>query len=165
MITRRDFLNGVALAVGGTLSASSRAQSAADRYPPALGGMRGSTDASYGAAHALRDGRRFDISHLPSEGDVDVLVVGAGISGLAAAYFARQRDARARILVLDNHDDFGGHARRCEMRVGDRLLVSYGGSESIQSPGALWSDTALGLLRDLGVDLTRFDSAFHHTFE
>lgn len=166
-ITRRDFLNGAALTIGAALSASSRAQSragsGASTYPPALGGLRGSTDASALAAHALRDGRRFDITRLPSEGEVDVLVVGAGISGLAAAYFARAGDARARILILDNHDDFGGHARRCEMRVGDRLLVSYGGSESMQSPGELWSETALGLLRDLGVDLQRFESAFHRT--
>ena len=49
------------------------------------------------------------------------------------------------------------------MRVDDRLLVSYGGSESIQSPGELWSESALGLLRDLGIDLRRFDTAFHRT--
>jgi spermidine dehydrogenase len=162
-ITRRDFLNGVALAIGGTLSASSRPQSGATAYPPGMIGMRGSTDASYAAAHALRDGRRFDVSVLPSDGDVDVLIVGAGISGLAAAHFARQRYARGRILILDNHDDFGGHARRCEMRVDNRLLVSYGGSESIQSPGELWSESAMGLLRDLGVDLKRFETAFHRT--
>ena len=163
MITRRDFMNGVAIAMGGALALPTRAQLDARSYPPALLGLRGSTDPSAIAAHALRDGTRFDISGLPIEGEVDVLVVGAGISGLAAAYFARQRDPRARILILDNHDDFGGHARRCEMRVDDRLLVSYGGSESIQSPGELWSKTALGLLRDLGVDLRKFDSAFHRT--
>jgi spermidine dehydrogenase len=161
-ITRRDFLNGVALTVGAALSPTLRAQ-AERRYPPEWLGLRGSTDESAVAAHALRDGRRFDISRLPVEGEVDALVVGAGISGLAAAYFIRQRDFKARILILDNHDDFGGHARRCEMRVGGRLLLSYGGSESIQSPSALWSETALGLLRDLGVDLQRFETAFHRT--
>lgn len=162
-ITRRDFLNGVALAIGSATTGASLAQSSRSGYPPALNGMRGSTDASYTTAHALRDGRRFDVGTLPSEGEVDVLIVGAGISGLAAAYFVRQRDPRARVLVLDNHDDFGGHARRCEMRVGDRLLVSYGGSESIQSPGELWSETALGLLHDLGIELKRFETAFHRT--
>ncbi|HEY8539984.1 MAG TPA: NAD(P)-binding protein [Steroidobacteraceae bacterium] len=162
-ITRRDFLNGVALAIGATLSPAARAQTDPRRYPPERLGMRGSTDESAIAAHALRDGHRFDVSRLPVEGDVDVLVVGAGISGLAAAYFVRQRDPKARILILDNHDDFGGHARRCEMRVDGKLLISYGGSESIQSPRELWSETALALLRDLGVDLERFETAFHRT--
>src|SRR5690606_2721787 len=63
----------------------------------------------------------------------------------------------------DNHDDFGGHARRCEMKVDGRLLLSYGGSESIQSPGELWSEAALSLLRELGVDVKRFETAFHRT--
>ncbi len=161
-ITRRDFLNGVALAIGGTLGPAARGQTAS-HYPPEQTGLRGSTDAAAAVAHALRDGRRFDMSRLPSEGEVGVLVVGAGISGLAAAFFARQRDPQARILILDNHDDFGGHARRCEMRVDERLLLSYGGSESMQSPGALWSDTALALLGDLGIDLQRFETAFHRT--
>jgi spermidine dehydrogenase len=126
--------------------------------------LRGSTDASYAAAHAIRDGQRFAIDRLPLEGDVDLIVVGAGISGLAAAYFFRQRHPAARVLILDNHDDFGGHARRCELTVDEQLLLSYGGSESIQSPQKLWSEQALGLLNDLGVDLQRFESAFNRTF-
>ncbi len=162
-ITRRDFLNGVALTIGGGLTPRTWAHAAARTYPPALTGLRGSTDNSYAVAHALRDGRRFDLGKVPIEGEVDLAIVGAGVSGLAAAHFARKRSSTSRILILDNHDDFGGHARRCEMRVGHRLLLSYGGSESIQSPGALWSETALGLLRELRVDLRRFDTAFHRT--
>lgn len=132
-------------------------------YPPSLKGMRGSTDASYEVAHALRDGRRYAFSGLPIEGEADLIVIGAGISGLAAAYFYRKASPRSHILVLDNHDDFGGHARRCEMRVDGRLLITYGGSESIQSPDHLWSDRASGLLRELGVETKRFESVFHHT--
>ncbi len=163
MITRRDFLNGVAVGVGAALVPSwSRAQGR-ETYPPSLSGMRGSTDASYAVAHALRDGQRFDVAALPIEADVDLVVVGAGISGLAAAHFFRERHPQARILILDNHDDFGGHARRCEMHVDGRLLVSYGGSESIQSPHELWSERALALLKDLGIDLERFESAFQRT--
>jgi spermidine dehydrogenase len=46
----------------------------------------------------------------------DLIVVGGGISGLAAAYFYRKTAGpRVRILVLDNHDDFGGHAKRNEL--------------------------------------------------
>jgi spermidine dehydrogenase len=163
VITRRDFLNGVAVSVGAALVPSwSRAQERA-AYPPSLIGMRGSTDASYAVAHALRDGQQFDIGALPVAADVDLVVVGAGISGLAAAYFFRERDPQARILVLDNHDDFGGHARRCEMHVDGRLLVSYGGSESIQSPRELWSERALALLQDLHIDLARFERAFQRS--
>jgi spermidine dehydrogenase len=154
-------LNGIALGVGATLfRGHACAADIASGYPPAVTGMRGSTDASYADAHALRDGRRFAIEALPEEGSVDLLVVGAGISGLAAAYYFRKKHPSARILILDNHDDFGGHARRCELRVDDRLLVTYGGSEAIQSPASLWSDGALGLLTDLGVDVRRFETAF-----
>ena len=70
---------------------------------------------------------------------VDCVVVGAGISGLAAAWFYRERHPQARILLLDNHDDFGGHAKRNEFRVGGRLLLGYGGSESLDSPKANFS--------------------------
>jgi len=43
-------------------------------------------------------------------------------------------------------------------------LIGYGGSQSIQSPKSLWSDVAKGLLRDLGVEISRFDSAFDRGF-
>jgi spermidine dehydrogenase len=161
-ITRRDFLYGVALSIGSSLISPPFAR-AAERYPPALTGPRGSTDASYSVAHALRDGRAFRFDEVPSEGDVDLVVVGAGISGLAAAHFFQQRHANARILILDNHDDFGGHARRCELPCDETQLISYGGSESIQSPASLWSETALGLLADLKVDLALFEQAFNRT--
>ena len=162
IITRRDFLNGVALSIGAT-AAPSWCYGASAPYPPSLGGMRGSTDASYEVAHALRDGRGYALSGLPSEGEADLIVIGAGISGLAAAYFYRNASTSARILILDNHDDFGGHARRCEMHVDGRLLISYGGSESIQSPDHLWNDRASELLRELGVETKRFETAFHRT--
>ncbi len=62
--------------------------------------------------------------------------------------------------MLDNHDDFGGHAKRNEFTVDGRLLIGYGGSQSIDSPQTRWSAAAKGLLRDLGVDVTRFETAF-----
>ncbi|MGN6747610.1 MAG: NAD(P)/FAD-dependent oxidoreductase, partial [Xanthobacteraceae bacterium] len=65
---------------------------------------------------------------------------------------------------LDNHDDFGGHAKRNEFSSGAHTLIGYGGSQSMQSPKTLWSDVAKGLLRDLGVDVSRFDAAFDRTF-
>src|SRR6266487_1113425 len=129
-------------------------------YPPACTGMRGSHPGSFDAGHAIRDGVRFEIDGLPVEDAVDLVVAGSGISGLAAAWFFRRRRPDASILLLDNHDDFGGHAKRNEFRVGDRLLIGYGGSEALQSPNSLYSDVAKGLLRSLGVDIRRFETAF-----
>src|SRR6185437_14908598 len=104
---------------------------------------------------------RFGIDAAPVEEGYDLVVVGGGISGLPAAWFYRRTAGPdARILVLDNHDDFGGHAKRNEFTLGRRLVIGYGGSQSIQSPRTLWSETAKGLLRDLGVEVTRFDTAF-----
>ncbi len=91
------------------------------------------------------------------------MIVGAGLSGLSAAWFWRQRQPRARILILDNHADFGGHATRNEFRVGRRTLISYGGSESLQSPKVLWGDEPKALLGALGVSIARFETAFDQT--
>src|SRR6202007_1030132 len=89
----------------------------------------------------------------------DLVVVGGGISGLAAAHFFRKKAGeKARILVLDNHDDFGGHAKRNEFRSGGRMLLSYGGTQSIESPGK-YSAVARGLLAELGIQTDRFYKA------
>jgi spermidine dehydrogenase len=175
-ITRRDFLDGVALTVGGSVLASSAPwvyglgsgdsafapEKDPNYYPPALMGMRGNHEGTYAAAHSLRDGEFWDSAGKPeSSGEkYDLVVVGGGISGLAAAYFYRQRaGANARILILDNHDDFGGHAKRNEFRAGNRLLLSYGGTQSIESPGR-YSQVAKGLITDLGIDAQRFYQAY-----
>ena len=90
--------------------------------------------------------RRFSVESLPAEEHYDLVVVGGGISGLAAAWFYRRaRGAKARILILDNHDDFGGHAKRNEFMLDGRLVIGYGGSQSIDSPNAWWSDDRQGL--------------------
>ncbi len=81
----------------------------------------------------------------------DLVVVGGGISGLAAAYFYRARHEGARILILDNHDDFGGHAKRNEFALGGRLALINGGTMGIDSPRP-YSAVADGLLKALGVD-------------
>jgi spermidine dehydrogenase len=160
-ITRRDFLDGCVLAVAAgltPLAQLAKAQPAQD--PPARPGMRGHHAGSFEAAHAMRDGEVPDFKGRPIEEDYDLVVIGAGISGLAAAYFYRKRRPDARILILDNHDDFGGHAKRNEFTVDGRLILGYGGSESLQSPKALWSPVAMGLLKELGVDIARFETAF-----
>ena len=165
-ITRRDFLGGTALTIGAGLTPAAQIAAAPALYPPALTGLRGQHPGSFEVAHAFaREGRRFGIDDTESEETYDLVVVGGGISGLAAAYFYRRAvGAGARILILDNHDDFGGHAKRNEFSSGPRTLIGYGGSQSIQSPNTWWSDVAKGLLRDLGVELSRFDAAFDRGF-
>jgi len=163
-ITRRDFLNGVALGVAasalpGAIGAAP-ATTGPVAYPPALGGFRGAAEGTWSAAHALRDGTRFALDDATFDESVDLVVVGAGISGLAAAWFYRREHPGARILLLDPLDDFGGHAQRNEFVVGGRRLVSYGGSESLQSPKSLYSPVARDLLAALRVDVDRFETAF-----
>src|ERR1700683_5189445 len=161
-ISRRDFLNGTALVIAGGLSPLAQLRAEPGRYyPPALTGLRGSHPGSFEDAHqAGREGKSFDISGLAVEESFDLVLVGGGISGLAAAWFYREaHGSAARILILENHDDFGGHAKRNEFRVGNRLLLSYGGTQSIESP-AWYSKVAKGLINDLGIDTQRFYKAY-----
>jgi len=163
-ITRREFIDGFAVSLAAALLPGAlRAQTHAAPYPPAATGWRGSTPPDLAVAHLVRDGKRYSLDGLAIEETYDLVVIGAGISGLAAAHYYRAAHPTARILVLDNHDEFGGHARRNEFNVEGRLLIGYGGSEAIQSPRALWSVGARQLLTDLGVDLSRFDTAFNRT--
>jgi spermidine dehydrogenase len=164
-ITRRDFLNGVALTIASGLTAAQQVAADPARYPPALTGLRGQHAGSFEVIHAFaREGRRWRFDDAPIEETYDLVVVGGGISGLAAAWFYRRAaGGAARILVLDNHDDFGGHAKRNEFTYGSRVIIGYGGSQSIQSPRTLYSDVAKGLLRDLGVEVARFETAFDRT--
>ncbi len=159
-IVRRDFLNGAAIAVTGLLGGLPAAAAQAAPYPPRLAGMRGSQPGSYDVAHALRDGAAYDLDSVPATEAYDLVIVGGGLSGLSAAWFHHRRRPEDRILILDNHDDFGGHARRNEFDVDGRLLIGYGGTQSIDSPRGRYSEAAMGLLEDLGIDVDRFDTAY-----
>jgi spermidine dehydrogenase len=164
-ISRRDFLNGVALTVAAGLTPAAQVAAQPSRYPPALTGLRGHHPGSFETAHALAlEGHKFPLDEVPIEERYDLVVVGGGISGLSAAWFYRKAMPRARILILDNHDDFGGHAKRNEFEIDGRMLIGYGGSESIQSPKRLWSKAAKGLLGELGVEVRRFETAFDRKF-
>ena len=127
-------------------------------YPPALTGMRGSHPGSFDAAHSLRDGTFWDTAGKPEDtGETyDLIVVGGGISGLAAAHFYRKTAGeKARILILDNHDDFGGHAKRNEFRIGNAFRLGFGGTFSIESP-APYSAVAKGVIEELGIDVPSY---------
>lgn len=165
-ITRRDFLSGIALGAGGVLASpwfnrllvgQTSPPAAQDRpgyYPPTLTGMRGSHPGAFEVAHALRDGTFWEKAGKPLDtGETyDLIVVGGGISGLAAAYFYRkQAGPSVRVLILDNHDDFGGHAKRNEFHIAGRMLLTNGGTVAIESPFP-YSKEARGLLNELGID-------------
>lgn len=171
-ITRRHFLGSTAALAGATalsacqssayrtISATGRQAMQAALYPPALTGLRGDNDGSQAGAHSVALANKQ--YSLPSEiaESYDLVVVGAGVSGLTAAYTYRKNNPNAKILILDNHDDFGGHARRQEFKINGRTLITYGGSENIDSPKSEFSDTALGLLRELGIDYNKFHVYF-----
>jgi spermidine dehydrogenase len=174
-ISRRDVLLGM-----GALAASTfvpgrafaeemlrleRAGGFGPSYPPGLTGLRGSHAGSFEVAHQLaREGRSdWGPVQQPDADVYDLVVVGGGVSGLAAAYFYRQEHSGARILIIDNHDDFGGHAKRNELRAAGRTLLSHGGSEILQGLHN-YSDVANGLFHDLGIQPKRLGAAFDLDF-
>lgn len=172
-ISRRDFLHGfgslaaASFVPGITLADDVLAAEAAGRlyYPPALTGLRGNHDGSFDVAHKLaREGKHdWGPYQEPDPGIYDLVVVGAGLSGLAAAHFYLKENPRARILFLENHDDFGGHAKRNEFDVGGRTLLTYGGSQSLQAP-SFYPEIAASLLNDLGIDVNRLADAYDQGF-
>lgn len=167
-ISRRDFMNGVAVAAGtlavprwvSALEQDFAPERDPDYYPPTRTGMRGSHDGSFEVAHSLRDRRSLDLSGAQRTGEsYDLVVVGGGLSGLAAAqYFIKNVGRSASVLVLDNHDDFGGHAKRNEFHYNGKMLALNGGTLNIESPLRynLW---ARQLLEDVGIDLDRYVKA------
>ena len=169
-IKRRDFLNGAAIGTGGLLLAGCNRDpitdepmsvetprpfsppGTSDYYPPTLTGMRGSHEGSYEVAHELAwRGNKPERYEALNE-HYDLIVVGAGMSGLAAArYYQQKMGDDARILILDNHDDFGGHAKRNEFHQDGRMMLSLGGAQNIEALSH-YSDAARGLMEDIGID-------------
>ena len=162
-ITRRDFVQGAAVAAGAVLQAGAvgtfggaNASAGAQRmtiadYPPVKTGMRGSHPGAYEIAHALaRDGAKFP-EPKSTEEHYDLIVVGAGISGLAAAHYYQKRfGADSKILLLENHDDFGGHAKRNEFHQSGEMVLSLGGTHNLE----WWSfsKTVNAFMQEHGVD-------------
>jgi len=168
-ITRRDFLNGTQIAIGAAVSGSllspwtetfGSAKSFSlgnNYYPPAKTGLRGSHDGSWEVMHARVMGTDWQVEEADAE--YDLVIVGAGISGLSSAYFYLEKHPDSKILILDNHDDFGGHAKRNEFEHDGDIRIGYGGTEAIDSPSS-YPPEALQLLKDLGIDLDKFYGAF-----
>jgi len=175
-LTRRDVLQSMALAasVPGLMTAPSFAadsaadpkavsgavmeelQNTANYYPPIKTGLRGTHVGAFEAAHQLRDGQQ-PLAIADSGQHYDLVIVGGGISGLSAAWLFRQQRPTARILILDNHDDFGGHAKRNEFHVNGELLLMNGGTLSIQSPRP-YSKVADDVIKSLGINAEDLDT-------
>jgi len=167
-ITRRDFLNGAAM---GVLAGSAwspielLAKTGSSVYPPALTGMRGNHPGSFEVGHAVTLlGKRFASPDEQTDEIYDLVIAGGGISGLSAALLYQQRAGKdKRILILDNHDDFGGHAKRNEFTVNGEKLISYGGSQSIDSPSS-YSPVSAKVLKDVGISTDPFYDYFDRNF-
>ena len=166
-ITRRDFLNGVALTVGAAilpcdlfsaLDIPPGPEKSPSYYPPALTGLRGSHPGSFEVAHSLRDGTFWEQAGTPVDtGEkYDLVIVGGGISGLSAAHFFRKVvGPKSRVLIIENHDDFGGHAKRNEFQSPKHTMLGFGGTFSIESP-APYSAVSKGLIEELGIDVSSY---------
>jgi spermidine dehydrogenase len=163
VIPRRDFLNGAAMTIGAALlplsvhgheTSADEAQNHFGYNPAVSTGLRGSHPGSFEIAHSLRDGTFWKEAPNPEqlEEKYDLIIVGGGISGLAAAHFYRERaGANAKIVILENHDDFGGHAKRNEFHLAGKLQLLNGGTMLIDSPTP-YSAEAAGLMKKLGID-------------
>jgi len=167
-IPRRDFLNGAAMTIGAALlpeidrasgTNSGQPQNQTGYNPPTSVGLRGSHPGSFEIAHSLRDGTFWKNAATPEpvSEKYDLIIVGGGISGLAAAYFYRESvGPGAKILILENHDDFGGHAKRNEFHLDGKLQLLNGGTMLIDSPTP-YSAEAAGLMKKLGIDAVALD--------
>ena len=163
-ITRRDFINGVSYGLAASVAPIDflKAKNIDPfKYPPALTGIRGNHPGSFDHAHRLALAGGNFLEEIIDLGESnDLIVVGGGISGLSAAYFYQERTAlNQNILILDNHDDFGGHAKRNEFQVDGREILTYGGSQSIESP-SYYEEVSKKLMADLGIDFQKFYTAY-----
>ncbi|MGH9423013.1 MAG: NAD(P)-binding protein, partial [Thermoanaerobaculia bacterium] len=128
-------------------------------YPPTRSGLRGSHPGSFEVAHRVRDGayREFPTIEVDTRETYDLVVVGGGISGMAAAFFFQNAlGSDKRVLILDNHDDVGGHAKRNEFHYNGRLFLGVGGTLGIAT-NYPYSYQAKSLIKEIGIQVERYN--------
>jgi spermidine dehydrogenase len=187
-ISRRDFINGVAASiaagsaamgvVGGVsaeaqtstpASAEPSAPTAAESasYPPLRQGLRGNIPAAVDILNPIQAGKyvSFPVPDSEIKEEYDLVIVGAGISGLSAAHFYRMGlGPKYSILILESHDDFGGHAKRNEFHYKGKTFIGYGGTMGIATPYP-YSHGAKALVKELGIDVSRNREFLNRTIE
>jgi spermidine dehydrogenase len=177
-ITRRDFMNGAAIGIAGAYtafhgsgmlgqSASSAPALTADSYPPLRSGLRGNYPASISEFDNIRSGKydNFPVPDADIQESYDLVIVGGGISGLSAAHFYRKALGEdQRILILDNQDDIGGHAKRNQFEYGGKTFLGYGGTMAIATPYP-YSYSAKALLQELGIEVMRYPEFINHELD
>ncbi len=141
-ILRRDFLNGVALGAGAFLLRQPAPAQAPDTFT-GYGGVgdyarsNGDPWPVVNAGHKLRDGAYDPSKAVDTQESFDLLIVGAGLSGLGAAhYFVKATDGRKRCLILENHPIFGGHCKQNDFIVNGQRLTGPQASNDFGVPRA-----------------------------
>ena len=117
----------------------------------------GNTEDARSVCHRIRDGLHYGRG-ADNTGEIyDLVVVGAGLGGLTATYFYNDERPQAKLLILDNHADFGGDSQRNELTVkGQKIIVTAGGDyqweidPEYRAVKKLWAD--------LGIDLSSSSS-------
>jgi spermidine dehydrogenase len=141
-ITRRDFLGSTLLASGAVLMDALTPQEllAQNDEFTGYGGVgeysnsNGNTWPVLLAGHKIRDAvyNRLPDDVVETGEAYDCVIVGGGISGIAAALFFRRKAPRAKCLVLENHPIFGGEAKQNEFLVDGKSLIAHQGSAIYQ---------------------------------
>ena len=164
-ITRRDFIKLMMVGAGSLMLSRCSGLTSDPDAPPTSASPRyensffgGNTDAARYVCHQVRDGKHFSRGAENTGEIYDLVVVGAGLGGLTAAYFYHQERPEEKILLLDNHADFGGDSQRNELTVkGQRIMVTQGGdyqwkiSSEYEAVKKLW--------KDLNIDLSPLEFA------
>jgi spermidine dehydrogenase len=177
-ITRRDFLNGAAISIAGaytTLHGSSLLEQTspspspltAENYPPLRSGLRGNYPASISEFDNIRSGKytKFPIADSEISESYDLVIVGGGISGLSAAHFYRKAlGDDQKILIIDNQDDIGGHAKRNQFDYEGKTYLGFGGTMAIATPYP-YSYEAKALLQELGIEVMRHPEFINHELD
>jgi len=110
-ISRRDFINGMLVGAVSLMLPGCSGLTPDSNEPPDSASLPGNlysggnTDAARFVCHRVRDGQHF-----------------------SRGFFYNQERPEEKILLLDNHSDFGGDAQRNELTVkGQNIIVTQGG--------------------------------------